>query len=51
VGYLAPIATLEIEASKFTNMLFYLIVGGVLGMYLWQGEVGAVRRIREGRGP
>ncbi|MGC8838856.1 MAG: O-antigen ligase family protein, partial [Anaerolineae bacterium] len=53
VGYLVPIATLEIEASKFTNMLFYLIVGGVLGMYLWQGEpMGvAVRRIREGRGP
>jgi len=47
VGYLAPIATMEIEASKLTNMLFFLIVGGVLGLYLWQGEPGTVRRIRE----
>ncbi|MBC7223289.1 MAG: O-antigen ligase family protein [Anaerolineae bacterium] len=51
VGYLAPIATLEIEASKFTNMLFYLIVGGVLGMHLWQERPGGVRRIREEAGP
>jgi len=51
VGYLVPIATLEIEASKLTNMLFYLIVGGVLGMYLWQERPGRVRRVREGAGP
>jgi len=42
---------LECESSRFSYMLFCLRVGGVLGMYLWQGEVGAVRRIREGRGP
>lgn len=52
VGYLATIATLEIEASKFTNMLFYLVVGAVLGMHLWREEAaGTVRRIREERGP
>ncbi|MGQ9458290.1 MAG: O-antigen ligase family protein [Anaerolineae bacterium] len=52
VGYLAPIATLEIEASKFTNMLFYLIVGGMLGVHLWRERpAGAVRHVREEIGP
>ncbi|MGQ9585483.1 MAG: O-antigen ligase family protein [Anaerolineae bacterium] len=47
VGYLAPIATFEVEASKPTNMLFFLIVGTVLGAYLWLDKPGGIRRIRE----
>ncbi len=51
VAYLAFIATLEVEASKVTNMLFYLIVGSVLGMHQWQErKAGAVRHVREERG-
>ncbi|NLE75862.1 MAG: O-antigen ligase family protein [Chloroflexi bacterium] len=46
-AYLAPIFTMEIEASKLTNLLFYLIVGGMLGLWLHEEQPGAVRRIRE----
>ena len=47
VAYLIPIFTMEIEASKLTNMVYYLIVGSVLGLHLWLGQPGGVRRIRE----
>jgi hypothetical protein len=47
VAYLIPIFTMEIEASKMTNLVFYLIVGSVLGLHLWRGQPGGVRRIRE----